>query len=441
VDRLLQDPACASLLAAHPRAAVVGAVRHVLAERRAGPNGAASAQALAVEAEAYLQRASRPAPRPVVNATGVILHTNLGRAPLSAAAREAIDAVNSGYSSLEYDLDSGARGSRHEHLTGLLRELTGAEAALAVNNNAAAVLLALATLAPGREVIISRGQLVEIGGGFRIPDVLRQSGAHLIEVGTTNRTYLTDYEEAVGPETALLLRVHASNFRVSGFVHTTELSELAALAHRRDLLLVDDLGSGSLLATEPYGLAHEPLVQESVADGADLICFSGDKLLGGPQAGILVGRADVIGRLRRHPLTRALRPDKGTIAGLHATLQHYLRGEATSQIPVWRMLAATVPELDQRAQAIASAIGRTGIGVEPAQSTVGGGSLPDQTLPSRAVAIRPLQRPAQEVAVALRRLDPPVVGVIRDEHVLLDLRTVFPEQDHNLVAAVRAVDG
>ncbi len=318
VDRLLQSSAARALLTAYPRELIVDALRATLAEARSG-NASADVDVLVARAEARLAEILQPSLRPVINATGVILHTNLGRAPLSQATLAAMAACAAGYSSLEYDLEAGGRGSRHEHVGALLRLLTGAEAALVVNNNASSVLLALAALAAGREVIISRGQLVEIGGGFRIPDVLRQSGARLVEVGTTNRTYVEDYGAAVTPETALLLRVHASNFRVVGFTHSPTLAELVALAHGSGLLMVDDLGSGSLLPTERFGLAHEPMVQESVAAGVDLVCFSGDKLLGGPQAGILVGKLATITQLRRHPLTRALRPDKATLAGLHAT--------------------------------------------------------------------------------------------------------------------------
>ena len=276
---------------------------------------------------------------PVINATGVIIHTNLGRAPLSYAARQAMAAVASGYSNLEYDLEAGERGSRYIHAEQLLCRLTGAEAALVVNNNAGAVFLILAALARGREVVISRGQLVEIGGGFRIPDVMRQSGATLVEVGTTNRTHLSDFQEAIGPETALLLRVHSSNFKQIGFTAEVSLADMVTLAHERGLPVVDDLGSGTLLDTSRYGLSAEPTVQDSVAAGADLVAFSGDKLLGGPQAGLIVGRADLIAELRQHPLTRALRVDKSTLAALQATLLHYLRGEAEREVPVWRMIA------------------------------------------------------------------------------------------------------
>jgi L-seryl-tRNA(Ser) seleniumtransferase len=340
-------------------------------------------------------------------------------------------AVGAGYSNLEYDLQAGERGSRSIHLAALLCRLTGAEAALAVNNNAAAIYLALTALAAGREVVVSRGQAVEIGGGFRIPDVLRQSGAALVEVGTTNRTYARDYAAAISERTALLLRVHTSNFRLTGFVHETALAELAALGAERGVPVLDDLGSGTLLPTAPYGLTAEPTVQESVAAGADLVTFSGDKLLGGPQAGLIVGRAGLVERLKRHPLTRALRVDKTTIAGLEATLLAYLHGTAARELPVWRMIAARPEELRARAERLAGLAGGAAI---PCQSAVGGGSLPGQLLPSFALALD-VARP-DELARALRRGEPAVVGRIDEGQLLLDLRTVLPEQDEALVGAL-----
>lgn len=438
IDRLLQVPAARALLEAHPRAMVVDALRQVLAAARQAPNVRLSDSVLIDRARAHLAVEQRGSLRRVINATGVILHTNLGRAPLSAATVTAMREAAERYSSLEYDLDRGERASRHDHLTTLLQRLTGAEAALVVNNNAGGVLLALAGLAADREVVISRGQLVEIGGGFRIPDVLVQGGARLIEVGTTNRTYVEDYERAITDRTALLLRVHSSNFKVSGFVHAATLSELAALAKSRGLLLVDDLGSGSLLATEPYGLVHEPIVQESIAGGADVVCFSGDKLLGGPQAGLLVGRAEPIAQLRRHPLTRALRPDKATVAGLHATLLHYLRGEAEREVPVWRMIATPVDALDRRGHAIVSAVGRP-LRVVHSEATVGGGSLPGETLPSRAIRLEPGEGGAERLAASLRAAAIPVVGRVNEGGILLDLRTVAPDEDQILVEVLRCL--
>lgn len=442
VDRLLREPRVAVLADLYSREQIVDGLRDVLAtwrERVSSDNGCAIPQTtqLAEELAEHLELAARPSLRRAINATGVVIHTNLGRAPLSAAALAAAEAVGRGYSNLEYDLDKGERGSRHEHVSAVLRRLTGAEAGLVVNNNAAALLLVLGALAQGREVIIGRGQLVEIGGGFRIPDVLRQSGARLVEVGTTNRTYAADYRQAISAETALLLRVHSSNFRVIGFVHEARIRELAAVAHECGLLLVDDLGSGALLDTSAFGLAREPMVQESVAEGADLICFSGDKLLGGPQCGIIVGRADLIDQLKRHPLTRAVRPDKLTLATLAATLDHYVRGEAVEQVPVWRMLAAQPSAIEQRAQALAGRLQGSGLTFEllDGVSAIGGGSLPGETLPTRLLAVIGPE-PLDQLAARLRSGGPPVIGRIERGRLVLDLRTVLPEEDELLAAAL-----
>jgi L-seryl-tRNA(Ser) seleniumtransferase len=385
-----------------------------------------------------LRVAAKGSLRRVVNATGVVVHTNLGRAPLSRAAIQAMGDVASGYSNLEYDLDRGERGDRYGHAAAALVRLTGAEDAVVVNNNASAVLLALAALAdPGDEVVVSRGQLVEIGGGFRIPDVLRRSGAVLVEVGTTNRTYARDYEAAIGERTRMLLSVHRSNFRLSGFVHDATLEELVELARGRGIAVVDDLGSGTLLETQPFGLGVEPTVQERVRAGADLVCFSGDKLLGGPQAGILVGRRDAVARVKRHPLLRALRVDKVTLAGLGATLAHYERGEALREVPVWRAIAARVEALDARARAWRDALAGAvpGAEVRDGRSAIGGGSLPEVTLPTRVLSL-PVASPDGFLA-ALRRGDPPVVGRVEDGRVALDPRTVGPDEDDLVVAAVR----
>jgi L-seryl-tRNA(Ser) seleniumtransferase len=360
-----------------------------------------------------------PALRRVLNATGVIVHTNLGRAPLAAEALAQVVEAARGYSNLELDLRSGARGSRQDHVAAILRRLTGAEAALVVNNNAAAMLLALAALAEGREVIVSRGELIEIGDGFRIPDVLAHSGARLVEVGSTNRTRARDYEKAVRAETALLLRVHQSNFRVVGFTELPRLEELAAIARRHGLPLLDDLGSGVL--TE---LPGEPSARESLAAGADLVCFSGDKLLGGPQAGIVVGRGELIERLRRHPLQRAVRIDKLSLAALEGTLRVYL--EAPERIPVLRMLNENVAVVRARAERLASLVAGT---VEETVGRVGGGALPLAELPSFACAIE------ESLAAPLRAGDPPVVGIVRDGKLLLDCRTLA-EAEVDEVAAV-----
>lgn len=449
VDRLILA-ARAELGEATPQALLRAAARAELdAARRALQQGEApDPEALALEAlargvRARIEQWLTPSLRPVINATGVIIQTNLGRAPLSAAALAAMAAVGAGYSNLEYDLERGERGSRNVHLEGLLTRLSGAEAAMAVNNNAAAVYLALIALASGREVIVSRGQAVEIGGGFRIPDVLRQSGAALVEVGTTNRTYARDYADAVNERTALLLRVHSSNFRLIGFVHEPALGELAEVGRAHGVPLLDDLGSGTFLPTTPYGLAPEPMVQESVAAGADLVTFSGDKLLGGPQAGLIVGRRELIERLRRHPLARALRVDKTTIAGLEATLQSYLRGRATDEIPVWRMIGIPLETLQTRAMAVAAALNAAGLRAEvvACQSAVGGGSLPGETLPGAGVAVAPGPEGAEHCAARLRRGAPAIVARIVDERLLFDLRTVLAEDEPALVRRVLEVVG
>jgi len=442
VDRLLQGEAASRWVAALGRDLVVEACREALeAERRRVLSGEAYAgeEALWADVVARLQATVQPTLRPVINASGVVIQTNLGRSPLSEATLDAMRRAGEGYSNLEYDLATGERGSRYVHAEALLTRLTGAEAGLLVNNNAGAVLLALSALARGREVIISRGQLVEIGGGFRIPDVMAQSGARLVEVGTTNRTYASDYQAAITGETAALMRVHSSNFRVIGFTHQPTLDELVALAHERGLPLIDDLGSGTLLDTAPYGLAHEPTVQESVAAGADVVTFSGDKLLGGPQAGIIVGRADLVAQLRRHPLTRALRVDKTTIAGIQANLLHYVKGEATREVPIWRMIAATADEVAARARALIAALGEAGARCEVVlgQSMIGGGSLPEETLPTALIAVE-ISAPS-DAARALRLGDPAVVSRVQDDLLLLDLRTVLPREEEALIARLREV--
>jgi L-seryl-tRNA(Ser) seleniumtransferase len=360
----------------------------------------------------------------VLNATGVLIHTNLGRAPLADAALARVLEVGGGYTNLEYDLERGERGSRHDHLAPLLQLLTGAEAALVVNNNAAAVLLALAALAEGREVVVSRGELIEIGDGFRIPEVLARSGARLVEVGTTNRTRAADYERVIGPESALLLRVHQSNFRVVGFSERPRLPELAELARRHELPLVDDLGSGALIA-----IGDEPTPAESLRAGADLVCFSGDKLLGGPQAGVVVGRADLVERLRRHPLQRALRADKLTLAALEGTLAMALDPETRGETPVLRMLHESVEVVRARAERLAALVGGE---VEETVARVGGGALPLAELPSAACAVE------ENLAESLRLGDPPVIALVRDGRTLLDCRTLSDAEIDDIAAAVRA---
>ncbi|MFN8634977.1 MAG: L-seryl-tRNA(Sec) selenium transferase [Chloroflexota bacterium] len=442
VDRLLQDERMLKLLTFNPRQAAVEAARAVLDEARQAIREGGEPGDLVTAVANRLVAMSRLPLRRAINATGVVIHTNLGRAPLSASALAAMTEVGGSYSNLEYDLEAGGRGSRHEHVTGLLRRLTGAEDALVVNNNAAAVLLALTGLAQGREVVISRGELVEIGGGFRIPDVLRESGARLVEVGTTNRTYARDYTDVAGPETAAFLWVHTSNYRVIGFTHAPSLSELAEAAHGRGLPLIADLGSGSFLDTARYGLMHEPLVQEVIAAGADLVCFSGDKLLGGPQAGILVGTKEIVGQLKRHPLTRAIRPDKATLAALGATLLHYTYGEAEQQVPVWQMISATPGEIERRARAAIVALGPAGDGWEigDGSSAVGGGSLPGETLPTRLL-VAPSDLDPEPFAARLRRWRPAVVARIERDRLVFDLRTVMPEHDATLATVLREAVG
>jgi L-seryl-tRNA(Ser) seleniumtransferase len=406
----------------------IQAARIVLARAREEIRAGAEPGDLAERLREELEVARISRLRRALNATGVIIHTNLGRAPLAEAALERVHEVGRGYSNLEYDLSAGARGSRQDHVAGVLRRLTGAEAALVVNNNAAAVLLALAALAEGREVIVSRGELIEIGDGFRIPDVLARSGARLVEVGTTNRTRAADYDRAVGPETAVLLRVHQSNFRVVGFTELPSVAELGKVARRHDLPLVDDLGSGALAQVE-----DEPSVRESLEAGADLVCFSGDKLLGGPQAGIVVGSAELVERLRRHPLQRAVRADKLTLAALEGTLTLYLDpARAAREVPVLRMAGESAENVRARAERLA---GKVGGEVEETVARIGGGALPLAELPSFACAVE------EELAGPLRHGDPPVIGVVRDGRLLLDCRTLSDAELDEVAAAVASARG
>ena len=415
-----------------PPATVVEAARAVIAEARERIRSggvALDSMDLVAELDARVRDSIRPSLRPVINASGVLLQTNLGRAPLSERAIAALAAVARGYSNLEYDLSGGERGSRHEHVRSLIRRTTGAEDGIVLNNNAAAIFMVLSVFASGREVIVSRGQAVEIGGGFRIPDVLRQSGARLVEVGTTNRTYARDYAAAITPETAAILRVHSSNFRVIGFTAEASLSELATLARERSVALFDDLGSGCLVETRDYGLAHEPTVQETIAGGADLAMFSGDKLLGGPQCGIVAGRGELIEQLRRHPLARALRVDKLTIAALNATLSSYAEGREREEVPIWRMLAIDEARLKRRAGGWARAWGE-GATVVLSRSMVGGGSLPEEGVATWCVALRVAS--ADALARELRSGEPAIVARIHDGAVLLDPRTVEPGADRSV---------
>ncbi len=418
VDRLLGD----ERLLGVPHELGVAAARVVL-ERAREDIGAGRDPGVLVDAVlGELAKARQPSLRRVLNATGVLVHTNLGRAPLAEAALARVAEVGAGYSNLEYDLERGERGSRQDHLGSLLGRVTGGEAAVVVNNNAAAVLLALAALAEGRDVIVSRGELIEIGDGFRIPDVLAGSGARLVEVGTTNRTRAGDYERAIGPETAVLLRVHQSNFRVVGFTERPGLDELSGLARRFGLILVDDLGSGALAV-----VGDEPTPAESLRAGADLVCFSGDKLLGGPQAGVVVGRADLVERLRRHPLQRAVRADKLTLAALEGTLSLALAAETRDQIPVLRMLHEPVEQVRARAEHLAKLVGGE---VEDTVARVGGGALPLAELPSAACAVE------EELAERLRLGEPPVIAVVRDGRTLLDCRTLTDAEIEEVAGAI-----
>ncbi|TML09652.1 MAG: L-seryl-tRNA(Sec) selenium transferase [Actinobacteria bacterium] len=422
VDELAGD---GRLAHAASRPLLVSAARSALARAREEIKAGADPGDLVGRVELELAATREARLRRTINATGVIIHTNLGRAPLAQEALERVSAVAAGYSNLEYDLGEGGRGSRQDHVAPILRRLTGAEAALVVNNNAAAVLLALAALAEGREVLVSRGELIEIGDGFRIPDVLARSGARLREVGTTNRTRAADYERAIGPETALLLRVHQSNFRVVGFTEQPRLAELVRVGRAHGLPVVDDLGSGVLVELE-----DEPSARDALAAGADLVCFSGDKLLGGPQAGIIVGRGELVERLRRHPLQRALRADKLTLAALEATLALYLEPEsAARRIPVLRMLVEPVEAVEARAERLSAIVGGE---VEQTVGRVGGGALPLAELPSFACAVE------EELAEPLRRGEPPVVALVRDGRCLLDCRTIADSEVDEVASAVTA---
>ncbi len=458
VDRLLREPVLQELAEIMPRRIIVAAAQKTVESYRLSLQQAAaegglpgsidlSPSRLASEAAQEAQKRARPSLGPVINASGTVLHTNLGRAPLAAEAAEAIRSVSEGYSNLEYDLESGQRGSRQAHLEELLCELSGAEAAVVVNNNAAAVFLVLNTIAAGKEVVVSRGELVEIGGSFRIPEVMSASGARLVEVGTTNKTYLRDYEAALNEQTAALLKVHTSNYHIIGFTAAVEAGELASLGHSANIPVIADLGSGVFLDLSRYNLPPEPRVQDAVAAGMDLVTFSGDKLLGGPQAGIIVGRRELVGRIRRNQLARALRVDKFTVASLEATLRLYLDEDtAVQRIPVWRMLTAGGEELQRRASALADRLkqvcGSAGIDVIPGSSRVGGGALPTAELPTFLVALDPPLISPPALAQRLRQGRPPVIVRLHQERLLIDPRTILPEQEEQLIEALaRAVRG
>ena len=439
IETLRQRDTVRNMELHHGGDAVVRALRLGAEQLRAqigagdGPlDSEAAARVIEALAEAALASHARGSLRPVINATGVVIHTNLGRAPIADAAIERMTAIARGYANLEYDVAEGERGSRTVHAESLLTSLTGAEAAIVVNNNAAAALLILTGLAAGREVVISRGELVEIGGGFRVPDVMRQSGAVLREVGTTNRTRVNDYVAAVSPATAMFLRVHPSNFRIEGFTERPSLADLVAAARSMKVPVVEDIGSGCLVDD----CAGEPSVRTSLGAGVDLICFSGDKLLGGPQAGIIAGRKELVDRLRTHPLMRALRVDKITLAILEATLAEYAAGRATVTVPVQRMLHLTPDAIEARAQVLAAALAKCGwrVAVITGSSAVGGGSAPGIQLPTVLLSIAKNGQSAAATERWLRALDPPVIARIEHDLLLLDLRTVPPDQDTTLAA-------
>jgi len=436
IEELRQHPSIVPLEAEFGREAVVSALREAAAGlrqtmeagKREAATGGTVAETLVHNAAARLASGFRPSLRRVINATGVIVHTNLGRAPLAAAALARLGELGRGYSNLEYDVDRGARGSRTVHAEALLTRLTGAEAAAVVNNNASATLLMLAALAAGREVIISRGELVEIGGGFRIPDVLAQSRAVLREVGTTNRTRVADYAAAIGERTALILRVHPSNFRIEGFTERPSLESLVALGRQFSVPVVEDLGSGAVIPL----VTGEPVVSASIGAGADVVCFSGDKLLGGPQAGILVGGRAPLQTIRSHPLMRALRVDKLTYAVLEATLIEYLSGRARETVPVARMLSLTLEQIEARARSLAARIRAHGgwhAEIIDGCSTIGGGSAPGIELPTRLIALSRGSDSAEDIEQFLRQADPPIIARIHDDRVVMDLRTVAPDED------------
>jgi len=446
VDKIISEERIKQLQKVYPHNLVVDLVRQRLEQERVSIIKGKSFSSIDEIIEDILLRMqvlTQPTLCPVINASGVILHTNLGRAPMSQEAIAAMDSISKSYCNLEFDMKQGVRGSRHVHIEQILCKLSGAESALVVNNNASAVLLILTALARRKEVIVSRGEAVEIGGGFRIPDVMKQSGAKLVEVGTTNCTYDYDYEQVINNRTAALLRVHPSNFRVEGFVHNVTLEELMILSNKYNIPLLDDLGSGCFLDTNEFGLAPEPMVQNSIALGVGLACFSGDKLVGGPQAGIIVGKKVFIDKLKKHPLARALRIDKTRLAGLAATLIHYLKGEALEKIPVWRMVSLSLQEVERRANFWAQTIGDLATVVD-GETMLGGGSLPGSTLPTKLVSIggrgpKRGTKPAQLISQKLRQSNPPIVGRISDDMLFLDPRSVLPEEDSMLLQTLKTI--
>lgn len=449
VDELLHQEAISDAVETHPRTLVVRAIRNVLDRNRQAILGGEVAfdpeefdlANLVDEILEELEHLASFTLRRVVNGTGIIVHTNLGRSLLCQDALDRLQLVGSGYSNLEYDLATGTRGSRYVHAEAVLCEITGAEGALVVNNNAGAVVLVLNTLAQGREVVVSRGQLVEIGGSFRIPDIMARSGAILREVGCTNRTHLNDYEAAIGPETALLLDVHASNYQIIGFTAEVSLKELVELGGKHEVAVMQDLGSGCFVDVTRFGLQGEPLVQDSVRSGADVITFSGDKLLGGTQAGIILGRKELIAQLRRNPLTRALRVDKLTLAALEATLRLYRDEDTAIQaIPTLRMIATDLKTLEDRARVLVEALRANipesiGVGVMDGFSMVGGGALPVQNLPTKLVAMSSKEMSAARLEARFRGYTTPIIGRVEQELFLLDVRTLQPGDEETIAAA------
>jgi len=452
VDRLLLDPRLEEASSRSPRTLLLKAIHLVLDQLRdaIGEGGDISKEDLELESVARrvlgeLERISKPSLRHVINATGVVVHTNLGRSLMAESVLRRFRPLSGGYSNLEYDLEAGRRGSRYVHVEELLMELTGAEAAMVVNNNAAAVLICLDTLARGGEVVVSRGQLVEIGGSFRIPDVMRKSGATMVEVGTTNKTHLSDYEQVIGPDTALLLKVHKSNFQVVGFTEDVPMTDLVDLGKRYNIPVMEDLGSGCLVDLSKYGLVKEPTVQETLARGADVISFSGDKLLGGPQAGIILGRKSIVDAIRKNQLNRALRIDKLTLFALEETLRLY-RDEHTAVrlIPTLRMMLGTYRDMVRKAERLRKMIGSPGsrsftLEMEDGSSRPGGGSLPLLELPTRLLCLVPRERDAQFMERWLRAYDPPIIVRIEKERVALDVRTIQSREFTTVAEAVRSL--
>jgi L-seryl-tRNA(Ser) seleniumtransferase len=447
VERILQSPEFQSDIDKFSHPLVADAVKkavEIIREELKKEKEEVSLQKIIQKAKNILHEQTSSFLQPVINATGVILHTNLGRAPLDNETLSFIQKTSTNYSNLEFDLKEGKRSKRGIFVEKLLCLLTSAESALAVNNNAGAVLLILTALAKGKEVIVSRGELVQIGGGFRIPEILALSGATLKEIGTTNQTTISDYENAITPQTALLLKVHQSNFKMIGFVERPTINELVKLGRKHKLPVVEDLGSGVMLRTEDFHLAHEPTASEALSAGADLVCFSGDKLLGAPQAGIILGKRKYLQILRKHPLHRALRLDKMFIAGLESVLLYYLKGTATKKIPVWQMISTPLETLQTRADRIKEELAKSGIelSIQKGQSTIGGGSLPGETLPTITISVSSVQSvdgsPNQQ-AKLFREQSPPIIGRIEDDEFVLDLRTVSPHQDETLISAIKNI--